>query len=94
MGIVVQGIQVVRHRGRITAQAPRFRNPRTGAWTPAVILPDELGSAIAGELHHMLRRQPHYLGVTDVLATPLEGLIQGALTDESSPPTIAAKRIS
>lgn len=92
--IVVQGVQVIRHRGRITTQAPRFRNPRTGVWMPAVILPHELGSAIAGELHEMLRRQPGCLDVAEALAIPLEELIEGALADEPPPPAIAAKPIS
>ena len=33
--VVIQGVQVIRDRRRITTQAPRFRNPRTGAWTPS-----------------------------------------------------------
>lgn len=65
--IVVQGVQVIRHRGRITTQAPRFRNPRTGIWTPAVILPDELGCAIARELHRELLRQPECPATTDAI---------------------------
>lgn len=83
--VVVQGVQVIRHRGRITTQAPRFRNPRTGIWTPAVILPEELGWAIAEEIHQMLLRQPGCLTTTDILGTPLEELIEGALTDEHAP---------
>ncbi len=69
--IVVQGVQVIRHRGRITTQAPRFRNPRTGIWSPAVILPDELGSAIARELHQELLRQPSCVAITDAIG-PVE----------------------
>ena len=33
--VLVQGVEVIRHRGRIATQAPRFRNPKTGAWIPA-----------------------------------------------------------
>jgi stage V sporulation protein G len=80
--LVVQGIQVIRGRGRIATQAPRFRNPKTGAWTPAVILPDELGAAIAEELQQMLMRQPGCLATSDALVTPLEELIDNALADE------------
>jgi hypothetical protein len=55
--VLVQGIQVIRHRGHIATQAPRFRDPRTGAWVPAVVLPKELGVAIAEELHRTVRRR-------------------------------------
>ena len=86
--IVVQGMRVVRERRRVTTQAPRFRNPRTGAWTPAVILPHELGAAIAGELHQMLTRQPERMALQDLLSTPLEQTIERALT---SGPASSAK---
>jgi hypothetical protein len=52
--LVMQGVRVVRHRDRITTQAPRFRHPLTGAWVPALLLPDELGQAIACEVHQAL----------------------------------------
>jgi hypothetical protein len=52
--LVMQGVRVLRQRDRITTQAPRFRDPRTGNWIPALIVPDELGRAIARELHEML----------------------------------------
>ncbi|MGH6896908.1 MAG: hypothetical protein ACREJ5_10225 [Geminicoccaceae bacterium] len=80
--VLVQGMQVIRRRGRIATQAPRFRNPRSGAWMPAVILPDELGAAIAEELHQMLRPQPGGIALADVLATPLEALIEDSLAAE------------
>lgn len=52
--LVMQGVRVVRQCDRITSQAPRYRDPRTGNWLPALIIPDELGQAIAGELHRLL----------------------------------------
>lgn len=52
--LVMQGVRVVRDRDRMTTQAPRFRNPLTGAWVPALLLPDELGQAIANEVHELL----------------------------------------
>jgi hypothetical protein len=73
--ILVQGVQVIRHRGHVTTQAPRFRNPKTGAWTPAVVLPDELGAAIAQEVHHMLRRQAGRIALPDLIGTPIEDLL-------------------
>jgi stage V sporulation protein G len=75
--VVVRGLQVIRQRGRICTQAPRFRNPRTGAWVPAVILPEELGPAIAHELHRMLMRPSG--GVLADLLSPLEAQIDQAL---------------
>jgi stage V sporulation protein G len=77
--VVVQGVQVIRHRGRISTQAPRFRNPRTGVWMPAVILPEELGLAIAEELHQTLMRGPGGIPLSDLLATPLETRIDDFL---------------
>jgi hypothetical protein len=82
--LVIQGVQVIRDRRRITTQAPRFRDPRTGAWTPAVILPHELGAAIAGELHQMLSRQPGSVAPQDLLSTPLDRVIEDALADEGA----------
>jgi hypothetical protein len=55
--LVMQGVRVMRQRDRITTQAPRFRDPRTGDWIPALIVPEELGQAIARELHQILRCQ-------------------------------------
>ena len=52
--LVMQGVRVMRQRDRITTQAPRFRDPRTGELLPALIVPDELGLAIARELHQIL----------------------------------------
>jgi hypothetical protein len=77
--VLVQGIQVVRQRGGIATQAPRFRDPRTGAWVPAVVLPKELGVAIAEELHRTGKRQKGDIALSDVLATPLETLIEDGL---------------
>lgn len=55
----LQGVQVIRQGKRVITQAPRFRNPKTGIWAPAVILPDELGAAIAQEVQNMLLRRPN-----------------------------------
>ncbi len=52
--LVMQGVRVMRQRDIITMQAPRFRDPRTGNWLPALIVPAELGQAIARELHQIL----------------------------------------
>lgn len=52
--LVMQGVRVVRHGDRITTQAPRFRNPLTGDWVPALLVPDELGQAIAREVHQLM----------------------------------------
>ena len=54
----LHGVQVIRQGKRITTQAPRFRNPKTGVWAPAVILPDELSAAIAQEVESILLRRP------------------------------------
>jgi stage V sporulation protein G len=55
--LVVQGVRVVRQNNRIATEAPRFRDPRTGQWVPALILPDELGRAIAREVHRILMKR-------------------------------------
>jgi hypothetical protein len=52
--LVMQGVRVMRQRDIITMQAPRFRDPRTGNWLPALIVPAELGQAIGRELHQIL----------------------------------------
>ena len=51
-------LRVLRQRNRITTEAPRYRDPWTGQWLPALILPDELGAAIAREVHRIVMRQP------------------------------------
>lgn len=79
--VLVQGVQVIRHRGHVTTQAPRFRNPKTGAWLPAVILPDELGVAIAEELHHLLKRQSGRIALADLIATPIEELLDESIAE-------------
>lgn len=56
VALTVQGVRVVRHNGGLAAEAPRYRNPRTGQWLPALILPDELASAIAREIQRSLGR--------------------------------------
>jgi hypothetical protein len=54
VALTVRGVRVLRQRGRITTEPPRYRDPRTGQWLPALILPDELGLAIAREVHRIL----------------------------------------
>jgi hypothetical protein len=57
IALTVQGVRVVRHKNRITTEAPRYRDPRTGQWLPALILPDELGAAIAREVRRIVMSQ-------------------------------------
>ena len=57
VALVVQGVRVVRQSNRIATEAPRFRDPRTGQWVPALILPDEFGRAIAREVHRILMKR-------------------------------------
>jgi hypothetical protein len=54
IALTVQGVRVLRQKNRITTEAPRYRDPRTGQWRPALILPDELGAAIAREVHRIV----------------------------------------
>jgi hypothetical protein len=81
----LHGVQVIRQGKHITTQAPRFRNPKTGIWAPAVILPDELGVAIAQEVHSMLLRRPGRIpqdrSLSEVFGTPLDQLIEDSITD-------------
>ena len=39
----LQGVQVVRRGKRMATLAPRFRDPKSGVWMPAVILPTSWG---------------------------------------------------
>jgi hypothetical protein len=52
---------------------------------PAVILPDELGAAIAREVQSMLLRRPGRTlqqgFLSKVFSTPLDQLINGSITD-------------
>ena len=57
IALTVQGVRVLRQNNRITTEAPRYRDPRTGRWLPALILPEELGAAIAREVHRIVMRQ-------------------------------------
>jgi hypothetical protein len=57
IAMTVQGVRVIRHNDRMTTEAPRYRDPRTGQWLPALILPEELGAAIAREVHRIVRSQ-------------------------------------
>ena len=81
----VQGVQVIRQGKRVATQAPRFRDPNNGAWVPAVILPDELGAAIAQEVQGMLLRAPGQMpesaSLSEVLSTPLEQLIENSIAE-------------
>lgn len=85
-GVVLrlQDVQVIRQGKRITTQAPRFRNPKTGIWVPALILPDELGAAILQEVQSMLLRRPGRISqdtpLSEVLGTPLDQLIEDSIT--------------
>ena len=58
IALTLQGVRVLRQRNRITTEAPRYRDPWTGQWLPALILPEELGAAIAREVHRIVMRQP------------------------------------
>ena len=81
----LHGVQVIRQGKRITTQAPQFRNPKTGIWSPAVILPDELGAAVAREVQSVLLRRPGRMpqdsSLSEVLGTPLDQLIEDSLAD-------------
>jgi hypothetical protein len=57
IALTVQGVRVVRQSNRITTEAPRYRDPRTGQWRPALILPDELGAAIGREVQRIVMGQ-------------------------------------
>jgi hypothetical protein len=78
-------VQVIRQGKRIATQAPRFRNPKTGVWAPAVVLPDELGAAIAREVQGMLLRRTGQIckdtPLSDAYATPLDRLIKESIAD-------------
>jgi hypothetical protein len=79
----LQGVQVVRRGKRIATQAPRFRDPKSGVWMPAVILPEELGAAIAQEVHRLLQGGPgrtdHDASLAEAFGTPLDQLIAGSI---------------
>ena len=81
----LNGVQVIRRGKRIATQAPRFRNPKTGVWAPAVVLPDELGAAIAREVQGILLcRAGHDAQdqrLTELYATPLDRLIEESIAD-------------
>jgi hypothetical protein len=83
--LALHGVQVIRQGKRITTQAPRFRNPKTGVWAPAVILPDELSAAIAQEVQRMLLRRagriPKDTSLPEEFSTPLDQLIKNSITD-------------
>jgi hypothetical protein len=80
----LNGVRVIRQGKRLATQAPRFRNPKTGVWAPAVVLPDELGAAIAQEIQGMLLRRagrlPQTMSLSEVVSTPLDRLIADSLS--------------
>ena len=80
----LNGVRVIRQGKRLATQAPRFRNPKTGVWAPAVVLPDELGAAIAQEIQGMLLRRtgrlPQTQSLSEVVSTPLDRLIADSLS--------------
>ena len=81
----LQGVQVVRQGKRITTQAPHFRDPKMGIWVPAVILPAELGAAIAREVQGMLLRRPGRMlqkgSLSTMYGTPLDQLIKDSIIE-------------
>jgi stage V sporulation protein G len=56
--LIMQGVRVVRMGNGILTEPPKFRDPRTGDWLPALIVPAELGEAIARELNQILFCEP------------------------------------
>ena len=82
----LNGVRVIRQGKRLATQAPRFRNPKTGVWAPAVVLPEELGAAIAQEIQGMLLRRagrlPKTMSLSEVVSTPLDRLITDSLTGQ------------
>lgn len=54
--LLLQGVQVVRgHAGSLQVQAPVFRHPASGRWTPAVVLPPALRDALGAEILAMMQ---------------------------------------
>ncbi len=47
--LVLHGLQIVRVLHGLECRMPHYRTP-TGAWAPAVTLPEELGGAIGREV--------------------------------------------
>jgi hypothetical protein len=52
--LTLQGVRLTRSLDVFTAEAPSYHDPRTGCWQPAAIIPEELGAAIAKEVHRLL----------------------------------------
>lgn len=52
--LTIHGMRVLRHGQRLTTETPRFRDPASGTWLPALRIPNELGEAIARELIALL----------------------------------------
>jgi hypothetical protein len=66
--LIMQGVRVVRMGNGILTEPPKFRDPRTGDWLPALIVPAELGEAIARELNQMLFSEHRSSPGADMLA--------------------------
>jgi hypothetical protein len=66
--LIMQGVRVVRMGNGILTEPPKFRDPRTGDWLPALIVPAELGEAIARELNQILFCEPRSSPGADMLA--------------------------
>lgn len=54
VALTMQGLRVVRQGNRHCAEPPCYRNPKNGQWQPALLIPDELGHAIAREIQRLL----------------------------------------
>jgi stage V sporulation protein G len=65
--LIMQGVRVVRMGDGILTEPPKFRDPRTGDWLPALIVPAELGEAIARELNQILFCEPRSSPGADML---------------------------
>jgi hypothetical protein len=66
--LIMQGVRVVRMGNGVLTEPPKFRDPRTGDWLPALIVPAELGEAIARELNQILFCEPRSSPGADMLA--------------------------
>jgi len=57
--VLLQGVTMRRSgEGKAEVQPPQFRDPRTGAWFPAAILPDSVWQAIALEIGEAVTGRP------------------------------------
>jgi hypothetical protein len=51
----IEGVRVTRRGGLLACEPPHFRDPRSGQWRPALLLPKELSDVIAGEVLQAVR---------------------------------------